>query len=248
MHNISNVFHEIRKNPDKNSGPAKLSWTEIERTVNEAGHPFCVVNRDNWSCQGNRYRNVLLSTAPYDPLLTLSTFPRGTRIFAHGNSYFAQKIATILCNSPADVWSFAKATHSNSLASADDLNDVALLMLSNHVKWDHDINETAVRLHAAAMTPDLILLGDINADARTGFDHVFPHERRAFWQGEFPHASVVEFPNKGTFEHRGWEVPKGCRADFFDCGEGMVHACMPGPISRVAEGMVTYMKKCLSGA
>ena len=76
----------------------KWTWDENYRLVTAHGHRWCKLQRDNWSCVGDRYAKILSQTPAYDPSLTLAALPRGTRVFAEGNSYFAQHLGPIICN------------------------------------------------------------------------------------------------------------------------------------------------------
>ena len=248
LHNASNMVHSIRSAAKKtpNVGGANLTWPVVERTVARSGHPMCALIRDNWACQGARYGAVLQSTPLFNQSLALGAFPRGARIIAQGNSYFAQKIDTILCNSRVDIWHDSGAT--NSLVAVDDENDIVLLLLDNHARWNRNQTATVAAIHASLMgAPSLVLLGDLNGnshDSSPHYEHSYPSERRSFWRGTFPNAFVFEF---GEALKGEWELPRGCEANFYDCrdnsnGTGTVgHDCMPGPINRVAEGMMSHM-------
>jgi len=248
LHNASNMVHGIRSAAEKtpNLGGATFTWPEVERTVARSGHPMCALTRDLWACKGARYGAVLQSTPLFNQSLALGAFPRGARIIAQGNSYFAQKIDTILCNSRVDIWHDSGPT--NSLVAIDDENDIVLLLLDNYAAWNRNQAATVAAIHASLMgAPSLVLLGDLNAnspDSSPHYEHSYPSERRSFWRGTFPNAFVFEF---GETPNGEWGLPGGCGANFFDCRDGSNrtgsagHVCMPGPINRVAEGMMSHM-------
>ena len=81
-----------------------MTWESTQRAVKGTGHNWCGLMKDLWACDGNRYRDTLLKTAPYAPQARLRELPRGTRIYAEGWSYFAQMIIPIICEDATDVW------------------------------------------------------------------------------------------------------------------------------------------------
>jgi hypothetical protein len=200
LHNASNMVHDIRSAAKKtpNLGGATFTWPEVERTVAGSGHPMCALIRDNWACEGERYGAVLRSTPLFNQSLTLGAFPRGTRIIAQGNSYFAQKIDTILCSSRVDIWHDSGAT--NSLVAVDDENDIVLLLLDNDAEWNRNQTSIVAAIQAPCISaPTFVLLGDLNGnspDASPHYEQSYPSERRSFWRGAFPNAFVFEFGKK----------------------------------------------------
>jgi len=69
--------------------------------------------KDLWICVGQRYAEHLAHTALFNTSRLMSEFPPGTRIFAEGNSFFAELIFTLVCQSTDDpqlkVWIPARA-------------------------------------------------------------------------------------------------------------------------------------------
>ena len=66
--------------------------------VTASAHEWCTLTRANWACTGDAYARELNRTRPYrsEPF-QLANLPPGTRIFADGNSYLAERISTMLC-------------------------------------------------------------------------------------------------------------------------------------------------------
>ena len=58
--NLSIPHHKIRASYEN------LTWGENKRIMSGAGHTWCGIYRDNWSCAGKRYENVLNSTKPFN--------------------------------------------------------------------------------------------------------------------------------------------------------------------------------------
>ena len=180
LNKATNMLHDVRPAQERtpNYGNATFTWQDVERTVTMSGHPMCVLSRGNWACEGERYGAVLRSTPMFNQSLGLGAFPRGTRIIAQGNSYFAQKIDTILCNSRVDIWADSGAT--NNLIAADHGNDIVLLLLDNDARWNRNQTALVAAVRASSMgDPGLVVLGDLNGRPPY-YNHSYPSDRRCF--------------------------------------------------------------------
>ena len=66
--------------------------------VSASDHEWCTLTRFNWVCVGDAYAAVLKRTRPYrSSRFQLANLPLGTRVFADGNSLFAERMTTLLC-------------------------------------------------------------------------------------------------------------------------------------------------------
>jgi hypothetical protein len=80
--------------------PGPDPWASNKALVEGAGHQWCAIARDNWSCKGKQYVSVLKATAPYHDKLGLAAFPENTFIYVEGNSYIGEILYTTVCHSP----------------------------------------------------------------------------------------------------------------------------------------------------
>ena len=103
--------------PDRlwGAGKGKPSWRKVKSlhdikhtwdkklrknydVVSASDHEWCTLTRHNWACVGDAYAAVLNRTRPYRPWrFQLANLPPGTRVFADGNSYLAERMTTLLC-------------------------------------------------------------------------------------------------------------------------------------------------------
>ena len=231
MHNTSYALRKMRPGHS-------MTWQDIEASVTRAGHPYCALVRDNWSCKGHRYEKRLERTALYNRSLSLSAFPPGSRIFASGNSFFAQKIQTLICNSKCHVWADIRT---NDVVAYDDESGVLLTLFDNDPTLNGDVPFTQWVVEWFMGNPTLVVLGDFNARDWPGWGHSFPHG----WAKQMaPEARMSEwvraFPGAVVMSYGGRRLPNNCRAEFTDCDPDnrVGHTCIPGPVNRYAEALV----------
>eukprot|EP00959_Pyramimonas_sp_CCMP1952_P003498 73481-Pyramimonas_sp.AAC.1 len=240
------------------------TWGENYRVVREHGHQWCKLQRDNWSCVGEEYARILADVPTYDLSLTLAALPNGTRIFAEGNSFLAQHVAAIVCNTVGAQVYVAHDTSKNDLVVYLESSDVLLVSLNNDCKYNYNYTRTVefVRQH---LKPTVVLLGDLNlfGDAipdceRRGSLHLPSHHfNRTRWMRTL---GIYNVPADGNTTQRNrkirtlfyrsvWGVPivgwwqhrmgRGCEANFRDCfnNTNVQHQCSPGPLLRGAESV-----------
>jgi hypothetical protein len=99
VHDPSHAFRGVR-----HGRKDAFTFQQVSDLVESEGHQWCSLYRDNWSCVGERYREMLRSTPPYNESLTFAAFPPNTTIYAEGNSWLAEIILTIMCNTKAVFW------------------------------------------------------------------------------------------------------------------------------------------------
>ena len=230
--NISAPFHPIRSKFRSHAGTnLTLTWPSNAALVTESGHRWCALQRDNWSCVGSRYADVLRQTPGFAvDELGLERYPAGTVALVEGNSILAEPLFTIVCESAADVWKLDGRISNSVLAHVDAAN-VTLLAFDNDPVWNRDADRTAELLTSMQYVPSVIVLGDLNGDSH---QNDVGNRTRAF-RSWFPHATVLDWT--------GRNIGDGCRAaPFNDCrAVSGGHTCMPGPLYRDAERLSRAM-------
>ena len=226
VHNWRNNYHGIRadvselwsqdrkQNMTEQRCQRISSYEQVDASLKKGStpgrrHEFCsLAARDNWVCMGEHYESVLRNTLPYNRSLSLDAFPKGTRIFAEGNSFFAQKVSLVICNSQAKFW-LLDGTNSNSMLAYNSDRDVGLLLLDNDQPWNNNFTRTVAMLKTA-WKPTLIVLGDLNKAKLLKQSTARIQEYR----DAFPHRRVPVVPCGG----RG--LPNDCGATL--CGDGRI--------------------------
>ena len=88
---LHDIKHAFRSFP-----PGRMR--ENYDVVSASDHEWCTLTRFNWVCVGDAYAAVLKRTRPYQSSrFQLANLPPGTRVFADGNSLFAERMTTLLC-------------------------------------------------------------------------------------------------------------------------------------------------------
>ena len=246
------IFRNIRD--ETRAHTALQNWTFVKNEIQEAGHPFCSLYRDNHYCTGERYKSVLRHTPLYNKSLDLNAFPRGSNIYVEGNSYTAQLVFTVLCNTDEvdAVW-LLDSLNGNSLYTQSSRENVSLLLIDNYYELQRNPPEILKILHTINFTPNYIIKGPINEgglinDDGIKSDRTFNNEQhKQLFRGEFPNALYLDYVINGR------PLPSNCRADFFNCGWDTVnsshcgetchgkHTCLPGPVIPYAENFTKHI-------
>ena len=253
MHDPTNPFWPVR--------PGQIFTVEqVFKTVTGNGHLWCAVTRDNWSCTGARYEQVLRKTKPYNQSYTIELLPQGSRVFAEGNSYFAQLVMTIVCNSKVELWQGP----ANDYLAYSAANDAVLLLLDNDNFWNYQPSVTVAALHRH-FHPTAILLGNLNNNKADGnwkmvqeiknwykksrgtltsqYGWTSIAQRAQIYRRNFPAAIVVNFAQTLNLM---WKE-QTCRADFQNCRAHPTkkngHQCMPGPVNVIAERLYIQLQQ-----
>eukprot|EP00746_Dinoflagellata_sp_MGD_P005926 gnl/MRDRNA2_/MRDRNA2_111493_c0_seq1.p1 gnl/MRDRNA2_/MRDRNA2_111493_c0~~gnl/MRDRNA2_/MRDRNA2_111493_c0_seq1.p1 ORF type:complete len:309 (+),score=35.09 gnl/MRDRNA2_/MRDRNA2_111493_c0_seq1:72-998(+) len=204
---------------------ATFTWEQQNQALKNAGRQFCLLVRDNWSCSGQKYEEMLKKSAPLDSRWRLENWPQGTRFFGEGHSFFAQKIYTILCESNASVWKFENG---NSLFAYSSTSDASIFLLDNDPYWNNNTTKTIALLKDIEYEPHVISLGSLNnGTTRDGgiqytWGEPASDEKRLQTYGQ-------AFKSAVTVPHFGLRLQANCRANHCEQREG--HQCIPGPIS-----------------
>jgi hypothetical protein len=216
VHDPSRAFHAVRNDA--------FTFQQVSDLVESEGHQWCALYRDNWSCVGERYREVLRNTSPYNDSLTFAAFPPNTTIYAEGNSWFGEIIVTIMCNTKAVFWNVDGA-HTNSMVAHVPSKNTTVILLDNDDSWTKHPSKIARAFEMLRLPPDFIVVGTINKDSRSVVSRVDNSKRR------FPSARVVDWSGIKR-------LPHNCHADFRNCAPGAGHQCLPGPVARSSEQLV----------
>lgn len=224
---IREVNLEVPFRPMRDVGETILqNWSFVSNEVEEAGHSWCSLYRDNWACVGDRYKEVLQQTPLYNQSFALDAFPSHSNIYVDGNSIIGQLISTIICNSKHvdHVWLLEGST-SNSLFVKSTQPNITLLLVCNSIKLQNSPADTLTFMKTINFTPDYIIRGITNNKVKNDDHHKIFTE-------EFPFATYLNT----TINHRN--LPDNCRADFRNCEQGIGHTCLPGPVNTFAEQLV----------
>jgi len=234
VHDPSRAFHAVRSD--------NFTFQQVSDLVVSEGHQWCALYRDNWSCVGERYREVLRNTPPYNASLTFAAFPPNTTIYAEGNSWLGEIIITIMCNTRAVFWNVDGHGSNSMVAHVPSKNILVVLLNNDGGLWTMHPSKVAHAFKILRRSPDFIVVGTINTDSRS-VKYLLPEEifngsivsRMDDYKSRFPTARVV---NCSGIER----LPHNCRADFKNCattGAGAYgHQCLPGPVARSSEQLV----------
>lgn len=223
---------------------ATYTWAEQRSSLAKAGrlNSWCILARDKWQCAGERYEEVLRKSPPFDTALSLENWPRHLRVYAEGNSYFAELITQVACESNAEVWKFVQG---NSLLASAPSSNATVLLFDNHPYWMCSPKSAISLLKDIGYTPDVVVLGPVNSglpgDKAACANPVDQEARKRAWASAFSSSKIVDRAfGTGKEEVPGTELllPTECKADFANCGTGPGHQCFPGPMSANAEALV----------
>ena len=214
----------------------KFTWESHRNQVETAGHHWCNLMRDKWSCFGPKYAEVLKRTPAFDRSFALSQLPNGTNVLVHGHSHVALGVTTLICQSmvanEVKVYKISAGTdkgilEGNSLIAYLPTNNVSLLLLSNEYdQWDKIENFPKLLRFLALWKfyPRVVLLGHVNGDKgkKSG------SRRTSQIQQQFPEA-ITRRLNSADL------ITKECLHPACGSRPPHGHSCTPGPILRRAE-------------
>ena len=181
-----------------------MTWTEHRALVTGAGHQWCNLLKDKWSCTGWKYRKRLRDTRVFNQTFSLENLPSNTNIFVYGHSHLANLVTSLICQSRAitEVWKISSSSNvleGNSLIAYLPATNVTLLMLSNEVNtWDRLENLPSI-FHCLSLwqfIPHAIVLGRINRTARNDTAH-----RLTRFRQQYPLVNIVPM-SSSCFAHR----------------------------------------------
>lgn len=213
---------------------APFTWEDYHRAVDGTAHTACPLIRDNWACVGDKYRDALLHTKPFNhTAFGFRTLRSSTRVFLEGNSHLAEIVVSILCaDPPTKLWLIDPPT--NSLMAFYQEHMALVLMMDNDKQWNSHTSSMIELLKKVEFNPSFIVLGPLNSEGPT--DHA---NRVSEYAAAFHTSIIIE------------SVPKlrnDCPADFKNCdtsirGARAGHQCLPGPVVRHSEALMRWIKE-----
>lgn len=221
------AIHPVRKS-------LNFSMEDNQNLVTKTGHNWCGLVRDTWACIGEEYEQVLRDTEPFNNSAhNLKNVKPGTRIYADGNSYLAEFIYTIVCESDelSSMWKLGWEP-GNSLLVYYNETDVAILLIDNEKYLSFSANKTLTWLDSVQFRPDIMILGANNHRLKAE-SHAM---RTSSFTQAFPQAILVSW----LYNH----LPCGCSSNF--CRNECGHQCFPGPMARGVEFLVDLINFELS--
>ena len=212
------------------------NWTYVAQEVTTSGHSWCSIARDNWSCVGERYKEMLKATPIFNQSVSLLGFPPNSNIYVEGNSFIGELVYGFVCATPnVDVW-ILDGVGGDSIVAHVPKTNVTLFLLCNPSNLMTQIKpeRSLGLLKKIGYTPDYIVRGAVNGVKVPMFLEI-TKTHRMLYMNEFPKAYYLEY-----FDPHIPLGDKGCPADFKNCraNEGLGHTCFPGPINTVSENMV----------
>jgi len=192
---------------------------------------WCSLQRDNWSCVGDKYIRMLKTTAPFKiQSFNLFSLPSGTKILAEGNSYVAELIIPLFCessySSSVDIYKL-DGNISNSYLYKDKRRDIELLLIDND-SWDFHPEDLIKSLLRVNFKPTLILLGHINDfEEKQRENRHFLNFNYRYYLFSTVFANSIMMNVSYNMQDKN-PLPANCRAP--DCGAGEGHQCLPGEV------------------
>ena len=107
------------------------NWTYVAQEITVSGHSWCSIARDNWSCVGERYKEMLKSTPIFNQSLSLLGFPPNSNIYVEGNSFIGELVYGFVCaTTNVDVW-ILDGVGGDSIIAHVPATNVTLFLLCN---------------------------------------------------------------------------------------------------------------------
>jgi hypothetical protein len=208
------------------------SWDPVYEATTTGGHQWCNLVRDNWSCSGDKYTEILKKTQHYDSKrLNPRLLTKGTKIFFEGNSLLAELFISIFCGTdPPFLYHIGGPTDSYLAYYPE--NDVILFALDNQYVWQSRPREIVEVLLKSNFHPIFIAVGGINVIAKEE-DGETKIDRIALYRDTWPEAVIIPM----LHSHLEWT----CKAEGLHCGYGFGHQCFPGPVIREAEYLMKHI-------
>jgi len=232
LHDSSSTFRTMRNKAIE----LFHNWSYVSDIVTSTGHKWCSLYRDNHQCVGQRYQSILRQTPLFNKSFDLNhAFPVNSRVFIEGNSWMAEVVDIVVCNTDGvHVW-VLDGNEGNSLYAHAPRSNVSLMLLSNVNRLNMFPQEVLSMLKDVEYVPTHVVMGSLNFLQGIAGNNSLILEHREIFTSQFPEASYLEF--------FGRQLPTSCASDFRDCinttcGQNPGHTCMPGPINEFAEDFV----------
>lgn len=142
-------LNELRKNL---LSSFNYTWQDHYDMVTDAGHEWCSLIRDRYTCHGDIYHEVLKRTPPFDVdrYGLLQTLPPGSKVLLHGNSFTFELILPAMCALGSNGFGYKLSPKSNTFLIFSDRNvdedTIVLLLVDNHPTYAEGETGTADNL------------------------------------------------------------------------------------------------------
>mgnify|MGYP000730930920 CR=1 FL=1 len=214
------------------------TWQDFADTIHEGGHFFCAVARDNWSCLGNTYIQMLRELPRFNESLFYASMPSQSVVLGIGNSFFAELWAPVLCMPTVHVWNIGGAL-GNSYIAYETKADILLVLFDNVEKLSPSSRGFSALLRKLTLQPNIIVLGDENPGKTNMTSEESAVFDKEYFERTFPLVPIIEARGRKPLLTRGcrsctvYKPDKDCVADATGCHGN--HGCYPGPAYRGAE-------------
>lgn len=232
LHQLSNALNPMRND----SG---MSWREVYHAAKAGGHQWCALQRDKWACTGSRYIKYLKSVPQFNKeLYNPNHLKKGTTIFFDGNSYLAQVMYALICETNATAV-YRMNFHSNDILAYYAESDVTILGIDNNYPLQEQSPVVIANiLKSIGFNPIFLIVGPVNSlylseegQKMSVTDRIIMYY--SVWK------DAVLIPMR---YHRIMHV---CSADFiYHCQptKNIQHQCFPGPMMPMAERLMEHMQ------
>ena len=211
-----------------------FTWKENHRILQNSGHGWCSIIRDNHACFGTTYAKLMSITTPFQGgrYNLLSFDSPSTRILAVGNSYLLELLYLPVCASlRVQAGHRVKGWYlrgNSFIVQVQDLHNhkhTTILILDNDgffADAKARANTTIQFLEQLSFAPTHIILGSINRGKETCA------YRSSTYAEHFPSATIVCRCAYGGAAGTG--IAQSCQSDGLDCVNQVTgHQCVPSP-------------------
>ncbi|RYH17180.1 hypothetical protein EON65_28960 [archaeon] len=240
---IIKVHPDLRNNISHAMWPIRnarlFTWEHVAYDAKAGGHRWCSLQRDNWSCTGENYINYLRRIPQFNASFYHPNFlRRGTKIFFEGNSYLAQIMVSLICETnPTVVYRLDNVT--NDILAYYAESDVLILGIDNDQWLQTHPSQIARLLQAVGFYPLFLIIGPSNFKALSNSNQTMSYQDRMMTFYSIWQESVL-------VPLRYYHVKQDCAAEFFQCQQfpkfNYHHQCFPGSMIPIAQRLMEHMQ------
>eukprot|EP01031_Cornospumella_fuschlensis_P027382 gene27382-33073_t len=214
-----------------------FSWDQVFHDIQQGGHRWCSLQRDNWSCVGDTYINYLRAIPQFDCARFHPNYlRRGTKILFEGNSYLAQILLSLICETnPSVIYRMDNFT--NDILAYYPESDVLMLAIDNDPDLQTHPSVVARSLRSAGFHPTFLIMGPSNYRATSEVNTTMAfHERVMAYYSMWPATVLVPW----NYYH----ALRDCAADFNNCRKisRNHHQCFPGSMIPIAQRLMEHLQ------
>lgn len=219
----------------------KFTWENVTSDIMRAGgHRWCFLQRDNWSCTGEKYIKYLSDIPPFNAsLYHPNLLRRGTKIFFEGNSYLAQIMFSLICETnPTAVYRLDRNT--NDIIAYYSESDVLILGIDNDKELQTHPSEVTTLLKSVGFYPVYLIVGPSNFDrtASNSNQTMTYKDRLMMFYSAWPESVLVPL--------QYYHAQTDCAADFLQCHAFPPfhhhHQCFPGSMIPIAQRIMDHLQ------